>query len=60
MVAECLENLEEHRGQDMNEEVIRNVAGMVYLGELVLRHTAEIDLNISIQQRPNPFVSAGS
>ena len=60
MVAECLENLEEHRGQGMNEEVIRNVAGMVYLGELVLRHTAEIDLNVSIQQLPNPFVSAGS
>ena len=47
MVAECLENLEEHRGQGMNEEVIRNVAGMVYLGEPVLLHTTELDLNIS-------------
>ena len=47
MVAECLENLGGLRGQGVNEQVIKNVAGLVYLGEPALHHTAELDLNIT-------------
>ena len=45
MVAECLENLEEHRRQGIDEEVVRNVAGLVYIGESMLPYAADLDLN---------------
>ena len=34
---ECLKDLEERQEQGVDMETIRNVAGMVYIGELALR-----------------------
>ena len=59
MVGECLENLEESRKHGVNKEVIRNVAGLVYLGEPVLPHTAELDLNMVYSNgRDGPYLQA--
>ena len=39
MVTDCLENLANLREQGVDEEVIRNVAGLVYVGKPEFCHT---------------------
>ena len=45
MAADCLENLADLQQQGVNEEVITNIAGIVYIGKPTFSH---IPLNLDL------------